>query len=341
MDEVDFTVLAATSVFTDLMEKCPPAEACRDAFERTAKATIKMANSTGGFGQAPNNVSGLRRKRSTSLERQRMDWSSTSGGGSSRNDGASRGHGHSQQPSLNRTTTNSATTPSSYDMLSDVFPSPSTASASLPPYRSSGGTGGIKTDPDTFSSILRSATAPTAAVNNQGLASSSNTGRGGSAVSEGPLPLSPEAVAAAAAASGQILDSSSLLAASPSQTGDTLTPRGEQNLTPQMYSAQPVATTSAGVAQQQEAGLMPFAELQGMDFLQSLQQPGRMMDGSGGGATGAGLDQLAGTGEQLDLGLGLGWEGFHHDFSDGQQVDLFDGFFFGGQQGGGGGMQGL
>jgi hypothetical protein len=52
MDEVDFTVLAAKSVFTDMIDKCPPAETCRDAFDRTAKATIKMATSTGGFGMA-------------------------------------------------------------------------------------------------------------------------------------------------------------------------------------------------------------------------------------------------------------------------------------------------
>lgn len=50
MDEVDFTVLAAKSVFTDMIDKCPPAETCRDAFDRTARATIKMANSNGGFG---------------------------------------------------------------------------------------------------------------------------------------------------------------------------------------------------------------------------------------------------------------------------------------------------
>ncbi len=37
---------------------------------------------------------------------------------------------------------------------------------------------------------------------------------------------------------------------------------------------------------------------------------------------------------QMDLNFGLGWEGMHHDFSDGPQLDLFDGFFFGGQQGG-------
>ncbi|KAL4989253.1 positive regulator of purine utilization [Aspergillus falconensis] len=50
LDEVDFTVLAATSVLRDLMHKCPPAEACRDAFERMSKATVEMSLSTTGFG---------------------------------------------------------------------------------------------------------------------------------------------------------------------------------------------------------------------------------------------------------------------------------------------------
>ncbi|KAK2810048.1 hypothetical protein FQN50_003242 [Emmonsiellopsis sp. PD_5] len=49
LDSVDFTVLAATSVLGDLMEKCPPAEACRDAFERMSKATVQMCLSTTGF----------------------------------------------------------------------------------------------------------------------------------------------------------------------------------------------------------------------------------------------------------------------------------------------------
>src|SRR4051812_31747208 len=84
MDEVDFTVLAATSVFTDLVEKCPPAEACRDAFDRTVKATIKMANSNGGFGPKPQAT--LDRKRHPD---SRMDWAS------SRVDSASS---HKRQP---------------------------------------------------------------------------------------------------------------------------------------------------------------------------------------------------------------------------------------------------
>ena len=59
LDDVDFTVLAATSVLGDLMAKCPPAEACRDAFERMSKATIQMCMQTTGFGfkaASPNQI---------------------------------------------------------------------------------------------------------------------------------------------------------------------------------------------------------------------------------------------------------------------------------------------
>ncbi|TKA83222.1 hypothetical protein B0A55_00649 [Friedmanniomyces simplex] len=52
LDDVDFTVLVATSVLTDLIDKCPPAEACRDAFTRMSKATISMVIGTTGFGNA-------------------------------------------------------------------------------------------------------------------------------------------------------------------------------------------------------------------------------------------------------------------------------------------------
>lgn len=52
MDSVDFTILAATSVLDDMIEKCPPAETCRDAFDRMAKSTVKMCMSTTGFGSS-------------------------------------------------------------------------------------------------------------------------------------------------------------------------------------------------------------------------------------------------------------------------------------------------
>jgi len=70
----------------------------------------------------------------------------------------------------------------------------------------------------------------------------------------------------------------------------------------------------------------PYQELQfplqnapGMDFLQ-----GNAWEGSGDGN---GASTWTG-----DLGMGLGWEGLDHDFSEGGNggVDLFEGFFFGG-----------
>ncbi|TVY67428.1 Positive regulator of purine utilization, partial [Lachnellula suecica] len=61
MDEVDFTILAATSVLGDLIEKCPPAEACRDAFDRMSKATVQMCMSTTGFSSS---AQGLHSRRS-------------------------------------------------------------------------------------------------------------------------------------------------------------------------------------------------------------------------------------------------------------------------------------
>ncbi|PGH28119.1 hypothetical protein AJ80_00009 [Polytolypa hystricis UAMH7299] len=51
-DDVDTTILAGTSVLEDLMKKCPPAEACRDAFKRMSDETIKMCLSTTGFGSS-------------------------------------------------------------------------------------------------------------------------------------------------------------------------------------------------------------------------------------------------------------------------------------------------
>lgn len=51
-EDVDFTVLIATSVLGDLIANCPPAEACRDAFARMAKATITMVEKSTGFGSA-------------------------------------------------------------------------------------------------------------------------------------------------------------------------------------------------------------------------------------------------------------------------------------------------
>ena len=70
LDDVDFTVLAATSVLGDLMDKCPPAEACRDAFDRMSKATVQMCLSTTGFGSR---TSDFGSPRSTQTKARRYD----------------------------------------------------------------------------------------------------------------------------------------------------------------------------------------------------------------------------------------------------------------------------
>ncbi|KAL7970904.1 fungal-specific transcription factor domain-containing protein [Trichoderma sp. SZMC 28014] len=90
MDEVDFTVLAAKSVFTDMIDKCPPAETCRDAFDRTAKATIQMATSKGGFG------SPVMQSRRPPTRRETTNWAPTPSDTTSKRPAAPR-HRHPSQ----------------------------------------------------------------------------------------------------------------------------------------------------------------------------------------------------------------------------------------------------
>jgi hypothetical protein len=287
MDEVDFTVLAATSVFTDLMEKCPPAEACRDAFDRTVKATIKMANSTGGFGQKPR-------------PHHRLDWSRGATVDTSSQISGSSKHKHAHRGSIEQLAADLSS-------VSDAY-SNSASPSSLPPFQKQQQYHRLKAEPSETSSggfsMMRNLPAPPR-----------STASGGSADIPG---ATPEAI-------------------DPSLVGS---PVGGQTSSPIIGMARPA------FAQQQQgdvfgSGAMGggggFGDLRGIDFLQGLD----------GGAGGGGLDDTTGDfnfGEQMDLGFGLGWEGLHHDFSEGQQVDLFDGFFFGGQQGngaGGAGMGGL
>ncbi|KAL8975272.1 MAG: hypothetical protein Q9197_000484 [Variospora fuerteventurae] len=68
LDTVDFTVLAATSVLGDLIDVCPPAKACRDAFEHMSRATIKLCLSTTGFGSEPAAFGAQDRRRSEKVQ---------------------------------------------------------------------------------------------------------------------------------------------------------------------------------------------------------------------------------------------------------------------------------
>ncbi|KAI0014361.1 hypothetical protein F4779DRAFT_559446 [Xylariaceae sp. FL0662B] len=290
MDEVDFTILAATSVFTDLIEKCPPAEACRDAFDRTAKATIKMANSTGGFGQLN------RGKHNPRSGNERVDYLNV-------REATVNRHKNHHRTSLDRSSSQSASpydTPGQDSYISQSTPTQMSQMQSTPqtgPYRLS--IPNVKAEQDGYS-MMRSMPAPSLSA--------------GSASDAASIPDN-------SAIDPVLLPSPGAQVNSPmSATSITSQPNHAPHFTPNTTNPNFNMLRSPGA--NFSPGALNFSDLQGMDFLQNIQEQPN-------------ADGVANGDMQMDMGFGLGWEGMHHDFSDGQQVDLFDGFFFGGQQGGG------
>ncbi|RSL96546.1 hypothetical protein CEP52_011431 [Fusarium oligoseptatum] len=248
MDEVDFTILAAKSVLTDMIDKCPPAETCRDAFDRTAKATIKMASSTGGFG-AP----------TTQSRRQRSAWNTPpdSSKGSAQ---VRHRHQSSDQASFQ------------FDMSrSDSLSSPTLSV-----------TGEVNAQP----SPPMARTAEGYMLKSRNRPSPSELNQEGSPVESGmvPSPGVPRRVTSQPSAGGG------------SYTGQH----------PQQQFSGP--------------GPADYPDAQTMEFLQNL---GASANGEFGR-----MDQ-----SQIDLGMGMNWEGLHHDFGETPQMNPFDTFFFGGPQG--------
>ncbi|KAH9908781.1 hypothetical protein F4778DRAFT_718696 [Xylariomycetidae sp. FL2044] len=295
MDEVDFTILAATSVFSDLIEKCPPAEACRDAFDRTAKATVNMANSTGGFGQVLN-----RNKRGSKGGNDRGDYITA------REATANRHRNHHHRTSLEipgkRSTAPYDMSPNDgYGPLNTPPHMTPMAANAQAPFRLT--IPNVKPEQDGYS-MLRSMPAPS--------------------LSSGPV-------------SDGLPDNSAIdPVLLPSPGAQVNSPASASSMTPQSTHQQypPSAPQSGGnfnmLRSSPSTAFTPgsainYSDLQGIDFLQNLATQDQQQPGADGT-----------TDMQMDMGFGLGWEGMHHDFSDGQQVDLFDGFFFGGQQGGNG-----
>lgn len=315
MDEVDFTILAATSVFTDLSEKCPPAEACRDAIDRTARATIRMANSTGGFGQ----VLPPKHHGSRSNVDQR-DWASQS------DTASTQSHRPSHPPQRPSQQYDLPGITDAYVNASSGPQLPPIQSAPSGPYRMNS-LPNINAEPDGFSMMRNLPAQP------RSNASAPEAGTPETSAIDPSLLPSPGAVRTPPAGRhGSMLGSPrTSIPGSRGSLGQGPMPTsgsGPQSMA--AFLAQSQAPSQQGIATgpfSPGGGPLSFADLQGMDFLQQVS-------GSNGGLNG-GVDET-----NMDLNLGLGWEGLHHDFSDGQQYDLFDGFFFGGQQGGGGGGNG-
>jgi hypothetical protein len=296
MDEVDFTILAATSVLGDLIEKCPPAEACRDAFDRMSKATVQMCMSTTGFSSSAQGLNSRRRSHSQHSQPKT-------------NDDYFAPNNKPQQPSRPQRPK------PTFDMgLNDLLGSPPNMHAQATPHQApfarpeiqNSGTGKVKNE---YEGYERAATANTPPGNLRNA-----TGR--------PQPISsPSDYATSPPLSHLDPQIDPALLPSPPQPQAPHPP-------PQLYpSLPPQNTNPTGSTPNAFDSTYTFPDfvpgVGGMDFLQ-----GNGWDDGLGGTGGAGG---LGLGYGADLGV---WDDAGgHDFSEGGNggmPDLFEGFFFGG-----------
>ena len=259
MDEVDFTILAATSVLGDLIEKCPPAEACRDAFDRMSKATVQMCMSTTGFSSSAQGLN----TRSHSSRNPHSDTSEPFMSSNNNIPRSSRGPQSRRKPHFDMGLN---------DLLGSTGP---TTQLSYPP---------VKNEMD---------------YTNQQPTKHQRTGS--HSVGHSPIDYATSPTLSnidASAIDPSLLPSPSLANFSPNAPYQTPLPQLQNDLP------------------------FPFPNAPGMDFLAA--DDWEMTNADGGAAP-----NVQG-GWNGDLGMGLGWEGMDHDFSEGGAVDIFDGFFFGG-----------
>lgn len=263
LDDVDFTVLAATSVLGDLMEKCPPAEACRDAFERMSKATVQMCMSTTGFGFGQDREGAEAGPRPSLLGTERERPATYPDPSSS-----------SYSPSNPAPVSKSRRPPPRFDMnLRDLFPEEIDAH-DLPSQSVS------TFHPPTF--------------------------RQQQAVPQQPSKAA--VVAAPPAAQPVDLNMNSQINAGLGMGGKN----DSSGIPTQLYDPprQPSPFYNSSLYGSD------FVGMPAMDFLNTAPDGEFNADMSG-----------------IDLGFGMGTD-FQHDWSDGTQLDLFDGFFFGNGNGG-------
>ena len=325
MDEVDFTILAATSVLGDLIAKCPPAEACRDAFDRMSKATVTMCMSTTGFSSS---LAGLTTHHPTSHSRPQSQ---------------SHPDTYGHQPSKQFTTSNArGSGPQKqhagrmkhrpkFDMgLNDLYaPTPRLAHRQSSTTQQSAEAFAIPRSNDDspvpFSSNLQ----------NQ----SQQAGPSPPMTNFAPLPHTQM---------GESIDPSLRQGQMQGQQGQYMPPTARLTPTNLRYlqrtpSYPPPDASAPGQGQPQGQGqddmevdfshLPTFSSFPDLDFLNdpSLQPQMNQNNPNAYGPGGNGQGQMGGqnTGG-IELGFGWGADGEGHDFSEGgNQLDFFDGFYFG------------
>ncbi|KAI9804170.1 MAG: hypothetical protein M1825_001572, partial [Sarcosagium campestre] len=264
-----FTVLAATSVLSDLIDKCPPAEACRDAFESMSKTTVQMCLGTTGFGSQAlaRSLPHLNPAGDGHVTNNNTSWGQPNQEGSDDD--------HQEQPvetTSEATRVSQARPAPRFDMnLRDLFSSDENEEGG-------GGGGGslglgrVTNDARASSSRFSKADAEDELLKQPGRSNfeSSTIGQDYSMVNSQTL---------------DFLD------------GPYQTNRSTSNAYNTAAVQQPYAEASSRI------------DFESSDFMNDVAQNGLATSG-------------------VDLGFGLGLD-VDHDWSNGAQIDLFDGFFFG------------
>jgi hypothetical protein len=258
------------------MEKCPPAEACRDAFERMSKATVQMCLSTPGFG--------FSRERDSETPRP-----------------------------VKRESTLSDTMPLDIPPRADYTPiAPKPRRLKRPPPQFDMDLRGLFPE-DLDSNVRPSSSFP--ADFRRRARQPSHMQQYHPTPGQTTLPVGSPASSIGSQIHSGLGMGQSIAGFSPTQQ------TGSHNI----YSQSPYTPD-----------FMDLSTLPGMDFL-NLANPANASSAGVGNNDEMGNEFASG----LDIGFGVGNMGldFQHDWSDGQQFDLFDGFFFGnnGMTGGNGG----
>lgn len=272
MDEVDFTILAATSVLGDLIEKCPPAEACRDAFDRMSKVTVQMCMNSTGFS------------------------SSAQGGLHSRDP-----QGRSDNEYFHRSASNHLSPKTPQSQISK-------------PNRANGNRPGPNFDMalnDLFSPVSSAASPNRSPQYRAVFANNNNGGRHIDPELSYPQVSQPQNYMSPPDANS-VIDPSLL---PPSQTSQKRRIDSQSSNSPS-YAQIPTSGAPGN---------------QNIVYRDQFDGPGVMSENNVNWSN-MNLEFLGGStpGDGVDLGFGLGYESLDHDFSSGNQHDLFEGFFFGG-----------
>lgn len=298
-------MLAATSVLGDLIEKCPPAEACRDAFDRMSKATIQMCMSTTGFG--PQALRGVQQMHTSTRPSHSPSTTYTSDTDARSDTDMSgylpAGYYQGQRPVPR------------FDMnLKDLFSENETDKRSLS--RISNQLGSMRPPPPP-QQIKQEAQQMQAFTTDLKISPQMRNHQS--------LPQQPSFAYAQPQVQAQALQSppfptsTSTLSPPITQTQPSMpSPYQISNQLPYNSFAQNIAST------------YPDFGFSDLDFLDSFPVQGAGGMGNGG--------DVAGVSGVQDLGFGMEFGDGTHDWSDGNGFELLGGFFFGGGSGNGNGM---